>query len=273
LNRIPKEPKHLLAQRKKEKYVTYDLFASIPLKIRNKRLGDKMLSPLDVAWSIAAELFITWWIYLPWRQRNLRELDVPGPGKNLVHEEIPTDLKYQLELPEWARRAWNRNNHREFWQFAFKAEQTKGKRAERDIVPREPIPLLEIYVKTYRPELIKAAKKVHAKDHPGTLYKDPGTLFMNKAFKAMSSKDVLALVTRLTVRYTGTRVTPHIIRDIFSVNSLEKGGNMEDLRKMLFQADIATTQKYCKQFNASSRAAICVDEHFSRIDPGRLTHI
>jgi hypothetical protein len=265
LNQIEKEPKHLLEERKKRKYVRYDLFASIPLKIRNERLGDKLLSPVELAWSIHDELFISWWLYLPWRQRNLRELAISGPEpRSLIHEEIPTDLKHQLELPEWANNAWNRNKRREFWQFTFRADQTKGKRAVRDIVPREPLPLLTMYLKTYRPELVRAGEKVGVRD--------PGTLFLNRDFGAMSNKDVLALLTRLTVRYTGTRVTPHLVRDIFSANFLEKGGKMDDLRKLLWQADIATTQTYCKRFNASSHAAVCVDEYFARIDPGRLAH-
>jgi hypothetical protein len=258
LNRIEKEPKHLLEERKKRKYVRYDLFASIPLKIRNERLGDKLLSPVELAWMIHDELFISWPLYLPWRQRNLRELAVSGPGSlSLICEAIPPDLKYQLELPEWASNAWNRNKRREFWQFTFRATQAKGKRSVRGIIPRELLPLLKMY-KTYRPELVGA--------------RDPGTLFLNRYGEAMSSNDVRALVTRLTVRYTGTRVTPHLLRDIYAANFLEKGGKIEDLQRDLWHEDIATTQEYCKRFDASSHAAICVDEYFARIDPGRLTN-
>lgn len=253
LNRIEREPKHLLEERKKLKYVRYDLFASIPIQIQNERLGDKPLTPVERAWLVHDELFMTWPLYLPWRKRNWRELAISGPlPVSLLYDEIPADLKHQLELPGWARR------RRKLWQFTFGAGGTKGNRAVWNIVPRELLALLTIYHKTYRPELVRAGK--------GVGVKDPGTLFLNRNFEAMSDKDVSALVTRLTVRYTGTRVTPHIVRDIFAANYLEEGGKIEDLRKILWQADISTTQKYCKRFDASSHAAICIDEYFTRID-------
>jgi len=258
LNRIEKEPKHLLENRKKQKYMRYDLLASIPLQIRNERLGDKQLDTVVLAWMVHDELFMTWPLYLPWRKRNLRELVVSGSGLlSLIYDEIPPDLKHQLELPGWASKALKKDPRQRFWQFTFRATQTKGKRSVRDIIPRELLPLLKMYLKTYRPLLVGP--------------RDPGTLFLNRNGDAMSSNDVLALVTRLTIRHAGTRVTPHLLRDIYAANFLEKGGKIEKLQRELWQADIATTQKYCRRFDVS-HAVIRLDEYFAKIDPGRMAH-
>jgi hypothetical protein len=224
----------------------------------NNRLGDKQLDPVVLAWMVQDELFMTWPLYLPWRKRNLRELAVSGSGLlSLIYDEIPPDLKHQLELPGWASKALKKDPRQRFWQFTFRATQTKGKRSVRDIIPRELLPLLKMYLKTYRPLLVGP--------------RDPGTLFLNRNGDAMSSNDVLALVTRLTIRHAGTRVTPHLLRDIYAANFLEKGGKIEKLRRELWQADIATTQKYCKRFDVS-HAVIRLDEYFAKIDPGRMAH-
>ncbi|MBB5317408.1 hypothetical protein HDF09_002077 [Edaphobacter lichenicola] len=39
----------------------------------------------------------------------------------------------------------------------------------------------------------------------------------------------------------------------------------------LWQADIATPQKYCRRFDVS-HAVIRLDEYFAKIDPGRMAH-
>jgi hypothetical protein len=202
------------------------------------------------------ELFMSWPLFLPWRQRNLRELAVSGPGLvSLIYDEIPPDVKHELDLPAWAIKALKKNPRQRFWQFAFAASQTKGNRAVRGIIPRELIPLLEMYLKTYRPRLVADV--------------DPRTLFLNHGGEAMDNKDVIAIVTRLTVRYTGTRVTPHLLRDIYAANFLANGGKIETLQQELWQADIATTYKYCKRFDVS-HAVICLDEYFAKIDHTRL---
>jgi Phage integrase family len=255
LNRIEKEPKHLLENRKKQKYVRYDLLASVPRQIRNERLADKQLDAVERAWRVHDELFISWPLFLPWRQRNLRELAVSGPGLvSLIYDEIPPDLKHELDLPVWARNALKKNSRQRFWQFKFSAMQTKGNRAVRGIIPRELIALLEMYLKRYRPRLVGL--------------RDPGTLFLNRNGEGMRNKDVLALVTRLTIRYTGTRVTPHLLRDVYAANFLANRGKIETLQQELWQADIATTYKYCKRFDVS-QAVIYLDEYFAKIDHTR----
>jgi hypothetical protein len=188
---------------------------------------------------------------------NLRELAVSGPGLvSLIYDEIPPDVKHELDLPAWARNALKKNPRQRFWQFTFTAKQTKGNRAVRGIIPRELLLLLEMYLKTYRPRLVGL--------------RDPGTLFLNHGGEAMDNKDVLAIVTRLTVRYTGTRVTPHLLRDIYAANFLANGGKIETRQQELWQADIATTYKYCRRFDVS-HAVICLDEYFAKVDSGRVT--
>jgi Phage integrase family len=258
LNRVEKEPKHLLENRKKQKYVRTIFSLQFRSRFGMNGSATNSLTQSSAHGLVHDELFMSWPHYLPWRQRNLRELSISGSGfVSLIYDEISPDLKHRLDWPTWVRNALKKDPRQMFWHFIFRATQTKGKRSVRDIIPRELLPLLKMYLKTYRPLLVVPP--------------DPGTLFLNRNGDAMSSKDVLALVTRLTIRHAGTRVTPHLLRNIYAANFLEKGGKIEKLQQELWQADIATTQKYCRRFDLS-HAVIRLDEYFAKTDPGRMAH-
>ena len=131
----------------------------------------------------------------------------------------------------------------EFWQFRFTADETKMKNSLQCVLPRKLVGLLEEYLQSHRKELVAES--------------DPGTLFLNDIGGALTQPQMSTLVSRLTLRYSGRVVTPHLFRDIYAFMWLEK--RPEDfltLSKLLWHRNIATTiNKYGRRFNES--AALC----------------
>jgi integrase len=102
------------------------------------------------------------------------------------------------------------------------------------------IGLLDEYLREFRPHLLHGP--------------DPGTLFVNRAGKAMEPSQVLEVVATLTLQHGGRRVTPHLFRDIVAFAWLK--AHPKDyltLSKMLWHSNPNTTiQTYASRFNESS---------------------
>ena len=88
------------------------------------------------------------------------------------------------------------------WQYHFREDQTKNGREVRSILPRRLVPLLEEYLGHHRACLVNGS--------------DPGTLFVNSDGHRLNASQVTLLVSNLTLRHAGRRVTPHIFRDIWA---------------------------------------------------------
>jgi integrase len=145
-----------------------------------------------------------------------------------------------IDLPSWAVEARKENPEAEFWQFHFSEDETKTGCTVDALVPRQLIEPLEEYLSTYRPHLLRG--------------NDPGTLFLNQAGKAMSLNQVTAVVSTITLRYAGRRVTPHKFRDAIARAWL-KDHPQDYLRlsKLLWHANANEVIKtYGSLFNESS---------------------
>lgn len=200
LDNIPTEPKSVLKKRKAEKYLPYSTIQRIPAIIREERSAAAKKGCKQLALVVRNELFMFWLTVLPWRQRNLRECRIGGPMPNLYKGPLPPNS--DMDLQPWAIHELQANPAAEFWQFHFTEEETKTGCAVDALLPRQLIRPLEEYLRDYRNSLLTGP--------------DPNTLFLNENGNPLSRDEVTNLMSRLTLRYGGKRVTPHLYRDIFA---------------------------------------------------------
>ncbi len=222
-------------ERKLNKYLPYEVIRDIPAMIRERReeLGVQ-LSERQLAFLVHDELLVLWLVTFLWRQRNIRECRI---GENLYKAPIPPLVN--MAIPEWARESIKSNPRAEFWQFRFCEQGTKTGNEVRSILPHRLVPLLEEYLERHRPAILRGF--------------DPGNLFLNRNGGPLTVAEVSSLISNLTLRYAGRRVTPHLFRDIFAYWWLEH--HPEDyltVSKMLWHKDINTTLRiYGSRFDES----------------------
>ena len=227
LRGIPYEPESSRRERKERKYLPYDTLAQIPGCIRALR-NKSAKGSYEFARLLQDEIVIQWLLILPWRQRNIRECRIgrKSGGANLFKAEI--EQWDSLAKPTWVQEELRSNPRAKFWQYHFREDETKNGREVRSILPRRLVPLLEEYLEQARPLLLS-----------GT---DPGTLFLNEDGARFKENTIIALVSKLTLRYGGRRVTPHIFRDIWAYWWLSS--HPEDyltVSKKLWHRNIQTT--------------------------------
>lgn len=229
LRGIPYEPESNRRERKERKYLPYDTLAQIPGRIRALRnKSANKATEEEFARLLHDELVIQWLLILPWRQRNIRECRIgrKSDGANLFRAEI--EQWDTVAKPKWVQEELRSNPRAKFWQYHFREDETKNGREVRSILPRRLVPLLEEYLERARPLLLG-----------GT---DPGTLFLNEDGARIKENIIIALVSKLTLRYGGRRVTPHIFRDIWAYWWLSS--HPEDyltVSKKLWHRNIQTT--------------------------------
>jgi hypothetical protein len=248
---LPRESKWNRYARKNKKSISYGELALVP-----QRISQDLKDTQDTrkrAWLAHDCSFFTWLLHQAWRPRNLRECGLQEPRINLVEEQLPLDLEYSPNLPEWAKRDLQRDPHARFLQFVFREDETKGKRMVRGLV--EP-PLVKLY-KTYL-----QWREILLQGHP-----DPGTLFFNRSLKPMRDADVRNLYAKLTEKYLRRRGSPHLNRDSVAAHHLAQGGSIASLQQKLWHRNVETTWEYCCRFN-SSHGAVALERHLAMIGNG-----
>jgi integrase len=212
--------------------------------IRADRAAAERKGTKAVALFVRDELIMKWLLTLPWRQRNIREMQIGGPTPNLFRAGIPPFS--ELDRPDWVWQEEQKNPAAEFWQFRFSKEETKTGIPVHALLPRQLISLLEEYLRVFRPDLVSDS--------------DPGTLFLNEAGKPLTRRQTTTNVSTIALRRGGTRVTPHLFRDIIAYTWLkEHPKDYLTLSKMLWHSNINTTIKtYGSRFNESS--GVCAME-------------
>ncbi len=225
---IPFEPESQRRDRKERKYLPYDTVADIPRRIHETQTEAATRGAKDLAWAVHDELLMKWLVVLPWRQRNIREcrIGLKSKGANLFKAEI--EQWDNIKKPKWVEERLKTNPREPFWQYHFRENETKNGHEVRSILPRRLVPLLEEYLEHHRPHLVNG--------------NDPGTLFVNRDGNRLTDTRVDSLVSNLTLRHAGRRVTPHIFRDIWAYWWL--AGHPEDYltaSKKLWHRNIQTT--------------------------------
>jgi len=236
---IPLEPGSERRERKLRQYLPYDTVADIPHKIHETRLKAALAGRTAVAWAVHHELLMTWLVLEPWWQRNIREckLGLREEGANLFKATILSLDK--IKLSKWAEDRLRVNPREELWQYYFREHETNNHREVHAVLPHRLVPLLEEYLAHHRPCLVGGD--------------DPSTLFLNGHGRRIALDQLTVLVSKLTLRYAGKRITPHMFRDIWAYWWL--GMHPEDyltVSKKLWHRDIEITiAAYGSQFNES----------------------
>jgi hypothetical protein len=198
---IPTEGDHeSRVERKARHYLKYEDVASIPRDIHSDRMRAEESRDGNPARLAMEGLLIRFLVTFAWRQRNLRECRVTGPRPNLFKGPIPPNAP--IDIPNWVGNELAENPNAEVWQVRFSPDETKTKNQVHVIVPRTLIAPLEEYLSIYRPHLVRD--------------RDPGTLFVTGGGRAFSQRELGNLVGRITAKYRGVRVTPHLFRDILA---------------------------------------------------------
>ncbi len=150
-SQIPEDDPEELEHRKNQKYVPYEELIGIPGQLRSNRPRAEKRGSKSLALEIRNELLIQWFLILPWRQRNIREIRVGGRTPNLFKGKLPA--MSSMSTPNWVKEAVAADLNSEFWQFRFAADETKMKNSMHCVLPRKLVGLLEDYLQNYRKEL------------------------------------------------------------------------------------------------------------------------
>jgi integrase len=197
------------------------------------------------------ELLMLWFLLLPWRQRNIRELRVGGSNPNLF--KAPIGHYCTATKPLWVVEQEQMSPTASFWQVRFSPSETKMKHPVQLFLPAELVSLLEDYLSTHRAVLVGN----HA---------DLGTLFVNHKGKPMNVGQMRNRVKKLASEHVGVPVTPHIYRDIVAFEWLRT--HPEDyltVSKVLWHRNINTTIRiYGHRFDESTGVARMDDWRASR---------
>lgn len=237
-SQLPDDDPSKLAERKAKKYLPYPELRRVPERIREIR-SKKGCDPQHASWLMHDELLMRFLITLVWRQRNLRECRLGEPATaNLFCAELPRLI--HLAKPKWVEEALKQDPQRQFWQFHFRAHETKTGHDVRGILPLCLVRPLEGYLLHHRPKLVG----------PVAL----STLFLNRNGGALDQQTTTDLVGQLTLEHAGRRVTPHLCRDILAYHWLDLfPEDYLTLSKILWHRSLKyTLGVYGRQFDESN---------------------
>jgi integrase len=241
--RLPMEPDSRARERKNRRWVPYQELAEIPNRIRSDAAAIPDLTDKARAEMGRDALLVALLTTLAWRQKNIREAKLGRfqDEGNISMEEIPANSI--MAKPQWVQDALRTNPHQKIWQFRFGAEETKGKREARGVLPLPLVSVLQEYLDRHRPILLGA--------HP-----DPGTLFLNGRGKPFGRGDVLRLTGAVTMKYVNKRLNPHLFRDILALQYLEDcPEDFASLSQALWHGSVGVTMGfYARNFDASHGA-------------------
>lgn len=238
---LPIEDEAERKKRKALKFIDYEAVLSVPEQMKQERerwARQKIRNERRTAHLAKEEFIFRWFSTLPWRQRNLRECTVSGPAPNLFKSKIPPFT--QLDKPQWVRDEEARNPEAEFWLISFTPAQVKTNMPIDLILPKQLVSPLEHYLKEVRPLLLNGRKA--------------DTLFVNRNGKPMRSDQVGCVIGTWSLRFTGVRTTPHLLRDSVAFAYLKAHPrDYMNLSKLLWHRNIQTTIRiYGSRFNESS---------------------
>jgi len=125
---------------------------------------------------------------------------------NLVWEPLNEKMLRNLIIPDSVRAAYNADpsHTRKFMMLKYKEEETKGKRAQTEVLSLDLAATLQAYldVRQWLLEQINAKKL--------KLEPDRGTLFFNRHGRALKEHNLRSHVMRLTRNYAGKAIPPHL---------------------------------------------------------------
>jgi len=255
--------------RKEEKAQAYKRLGEIPKALRRES-EDPGLDAKKVAWFRQDEVLISLLHELAFRQRNVREcqtFDAINP--DLKWEPLTNKDLLDLYIPECVLQAHKDNDSRDFLMVCFDESKTKSRRAERVVLPLALASLIEDFNLHHRSLLIEDFIERHRRTANPKKKKNfnHGYLLLNRNGAGLSQHSLRWQVRRLTRKYIGHKVSPHIWRDIFAAHTkmlaaLGLGGGRKMLQRRLFQVDEATTDGY-SQLDYALPGIAALDSEYS----------
>jgi hypothetical protein len=170
----------------------------LPQDLRMQR--GRLYTGLQYAGQAGISLMLQLWTYIPYRQRNMREMQLDS---NLYKDA---------------------QGH---WHIKFHGEQLKiaRRRGKTNVFalpfPSQLVPVLEDYLKLWRPILL--ARVGHPDPH----------VFLTQWGNVYDRKALASTTAHIVYRYTGKHWHPHMIRTVWATEMIRKGLNLLDVAEML----------------------------------------
>jgi hypothetical protein len=247
---LRKEKHSRVQARKLNNLPDYPSIAEIAPKLLALREG-KNLTEVERAWLIHDALIYMINLVLPHRSRNTCEAQThPHKQLNIFETEISSELLSQIKLPRWAKEIRDRDSQSRFIVLHWREEDTKADHEVWELLPQEAVPLFKEYVALYRPLLLR-------KHNPNST-----SLFFTRTRKKLNQKSLLSLVSRISMRFTGKRMTVKLFRDLVAARMLASGATVDEVADRLWHLDLhsTTVRFYLGGFNASDGVVALEDE-------------
>jgi hypothetical protein len=207
--------------RKEDAWVSLDMLAQIGRDLWPTMLPHQFPRPtrpnphpaVFSATHAGYSLMFQLWTFRPYRQRNIREMQL---DENLY-----------------------RDTHRK-WRIRFQGEQLKVavKRGQPNIFdlpfPTDLVPVLEAYLQIWRPVLLAKVPQPDQERH----------VFLTRYGRPFQPEPLTLNSKNLVYRYTGKHWHPHIIRTVWATEWIRNGGDFLTAAKMLNDTLEMVIKKY-----------------------------
>jgi integrase len=230
--RLDPEP----VKNKRKALISREDLLKVPQHIRSKRLSilnrgmkdGRIVSERNQANLVLQELLFRFLLERPMRQRNIREMKL---GENL----------YQSEPGGW--------------EIKFKGKGMKNGKPYEISYPKSLVPLLQEYLKKYRPKLCNGHENEYVFPNPNGGHIDP--------------RVIQRIVDTNTFETLGKHMTPHLIRDCVAYYILKyRPEEYHMVSLLLGHADVKTTLRIYGHYTAQD-AGLRFDKMIQDLDAER----
>ena len=197
---IGKDEESGLILRREKREIHQSALLKIVLDLDQQREKSRNLSRKDRAWLCHDELLMLFFACFPWFARCLSTCRFKGSTPNVFKGRIPRDGP-PFGLTARARALFDLNPKARFWQFSFKAKETRYGYPARGLMPDFIVPLLERRAR-YQRVLTESTGVI--------------TLFVNRAGRPLKSHGLTRWLLNITSRRRYRPVTPVACRRIFA---------------------------------------------------------
>jgi hypothetical protein len=249
LSKLRKESNARVQVRKLNGIPDYQSVADVVQKLLTLCQTPHTLTEVEVGWCLHDALLLVTSLAAPHRSRNIRESEIhPTRSLNIFETAITSELLSQIKLPAWAKVLRDEDPLTRFLVCHWVESETKAGHEVWELFPRDAVSIFREYVDHYRPILVSKTEEHFS-------------LFLARNGKPLTQKTLLNLVTSITVRYTGKRLTVKLFRDLAAAQMLATGASLEDVAACLWHLDPVTTETfYTSGFNSSNGVGPLEDE-------------
>ena len=203
---IERDEESDLTLNREKREIPQSALLKMVLDLDQERENSRNLSRQDRAWLCHDELLMLFFACFPWFAGCLSSCRFKGPAPNIFKRQIPRDGP-PFGLTARAKALSGRNPKARFWQFSFKAEETRYRCPVRGLMPDFFVPLLERRARCHR-VLTQATGAV--------------TLFVNRYGRPLLGYGLTSWLLNFTSRRGYRPVTPVACRRIFAFYWLGK---------------------------------------------------